>query len=168
MQPNRGHERENTRMTGHRYNAGVVAPPPLIYGGPSLLGLLLNRKFESRSCRAGRRASSAGRSSTGCCSWAGSSGRPLVLFGSPAAERSQDPGAASERTLQRETRSFGAEGISATLREAPGMSWLAMRKRGGRVTRPPPDLPLLVAGRALCRFRAPEAGSNPSLAARPS
>ena len=49
--------------------------------------------------------------------------RPLVLYGSPAAERSQDPGAASERTLQRKTRRFEAEGISATLREAPGMSW---------------------------------------------
>ena len=32
-------------MTDDRDNAGVVAPPPLIYGGPLLLGLLLNRKF---------------------------------------------------------------------------------------------------------------------------
>ena len=32
-------------MTDERDNAGVVAPPPLIYGGPLLLGLLLNRKF---------------------------------------------------------------------------------------------------------------------------
>ncbi len=29
-----------------RDNAGVVAPPPLIYAGPLLLGLLLNRKLE--------------------------------------------------------------------------------------------------------------------------
>jgi hypothetical protein len=28
-----------------RDNAGVVAPPPLIYLGPLLLGLLLNRKL---------------------------------------------------------------------------------------------------------------------------
>ena len=28
-----------------RDNAGVVAPPPLIYAGPLLLGLLLNRKL---------------------------------------------------------------------------------------------------------------------------
>ncbi len=31
-------------MTDERDNAGVVAPPPLIYAGPLLLGLLLNRK----------------------------------------------------------------------------------------------------------------------------
>ena len=31
-------------MTDERDNAGVVAPPPLIYSGPLLLGLLLNRK----------------------------------------------------------------------------------------------------------------------------
>ena len=30
---------------GERDNAGVVAPPPLIYLGPLVLGLLLNRKF---------------------------------------------------------------------------------------------------------------------------
>ena len=33
-------------MTDGRDNAGVVAPPPLIYAGPLLLGMLLNRKFE--------------------------------------------------------------------------------------------------------------------------
>ncbi|MDQ3910644.1 MAG: isoprenylcysteine carboxylmethyltransferase family protein [Actinomycetota bacterium] len=33
-------------MTDEQDNAGVVAPPPLIYAGPLLLGLLLNRKFE--------------------------------------------------------------------------------------------------------------------------
>ena len=32
-------------MTDERDNAGVVAPPPLIYAGPLILGLLLNRKF---------------------------------------------------------------------------------------------------------------------------
>ena len=32
--------------------------------------------------------------------------RPLVLFGSPASERAQQTGAASERTLQRKSRSF--------------------------------------------------------------
>ncbi len=32
-------------MTDERDNAGVVAPPPLIYIGPLLLGLLLKRKF---------------------------------------------------------------------------------------------------------------------------
>lgn len=32
-------------MTGERDNAGVVAPPPLIYLGPLVLGLLLNRRF---------------------------------------------------------------------------------------------------------------------------
>ena len=32
-------------MTDERDNAGVVAPPPLIYLGPLVLGLLLNRKF---------------------------------------------------------------------------------------------------------------------------
>jgi protein-S-isoprenylcysteine O-methyltransferase Ste14 len=30
---------------GERDNAGVVVPPPLIYLGPLILGLLLNRKF---------------------------------------------------------------------------------------------------------------------------
>ncbi len=33
-------------MTDERENAGVVAPPPLIYAGPLLLGLLLDRKFK--------------------------------------------------------------------------------------------------------------------------
>ncbi len=32
-------------MTDEQDNAGVVAPPPLIYLGPLVLGLLLNRKF---------------------------------------------------------------------------------------------------------------------------
>ncbi len=32
-------------MTDERANAAVVAPPPLIYLGPLLLGLLLNRGF---------------------------------------------------------------------------------------------------------------------------
>ena len=32
-------------MTDERDNAGVVAPPPLIYLGPLVLGLLLNRRF---------------------------------------------------------------------------------------------------------------------------
>ena len=32
-------------MTDERENAGVVAPPPLIYAGPLLLGLLLRRQF---------------------------------------------------------------------------------------------------------------------------
>src|SRR5215207_8591151 len=39
--------------------------------------------------------------------------RPLVLFGSPAAERAQQTGAASERTLQRKTRHFEAEGVES-------------------------------------------------------
>src|SRR5215204_4728312 len=39
--------------------------------------------------------------------------RPLVLFGSPAAERAQERGAASERTLQRKTRRFEAEGMES-------------------------------------------------------
>jgi putative transposase len=39
--------------------------------------------------------------------------RPLVLFGSPAAERAQQTGAASERTLQRKTRRFEAEGMES-------------------------------------------------------
>jgi protein-S-isoprenylcysteine O-methyltransferase Ste14 len=38
--------KEDERMTDEdRDNAGVVAPPPLIYLGPLVLGLLLNRKF---------------------------------------------------------------------------------------------------------------------------
>jgi hypothetical protein len=32
-------------MADDRDNAGVIAPPPLIYPGPLALGLLLNRKF---------------------------------------------------------------------------------------------------------------------------
>jgi transposase len=39
--------------------------------------------------------------------------RPLVLFGSPAAERAQQTSAASERTLQRKSRSFEAEGVES-------------------------------------------------------
>ena len=43
-------------MTDERDNAGVVAPPPLIYLGPLVLGLLLNRKFPAPflSCRMAR------------------------------------------------------------------------------------------------------------------
>jgi hypothetical protein len=36
VQPNRGHEKGDIHMTDERDNAGVVAPPPLIYGGPLL------------------------------------------------------------------------------------------------------------------------------------
>src|SRR5215217_867757 len=39
--------------------------------------------------------------------------RPLVLFGSPAAERAGETGAASERTLQRRARRFEAEGVES-------------------------------------------------------
>ena len=39
--------------------------------------------------------------------------RPLVLFGSPAAERAKETGAASERTLQRKAASFDAEGMES-------------------------------------------------------
>ena len=34
-------------MADEQDNAGVVAPPPLIYAGPLLLGLLLNRRFSA-------------------------------------------------------------------------------------------------------------------------
>jgi len=37
--------KEDERMTYERANAEVVASPPLIYLGPLLLGLLLNRGF---------------------------------------------------------------------------------------------------------------------------
>jgi putative transposase len=39
--------------------------------------------------------------------------RPLVLFGSPAAERALETGAASERTLQRRAARFDAEGMES-------------------------------------------------------
>src|SRR5215217_3865524 len=39
--------------------------------------------------------------------------RPLVLFGSPAAERAGETGAASERTLQRRARRFGISTLRA-------------------------------------------------------
>lgn len=39
--------------------------------------------------------------------------RPLVLFGSPAAERAEETRAVSERTLQRKTRRFEAEGVES-------------------------------------------------------
>jgi hypothetical protein len=39
--------------------------------------------------------------------------RPLVLFGSPAAERASETGAASERTLQRRVARFDAEGMES-------------------------------------------------------
>jgi protein-S-isoprenylcysteine O-methyltransferase Ste14 len=40
------HEKEDAHVTDdERDNAGVVAPPPLIYLGPLILGLLLNTKL---------------------------------------------------------------------------------------------------------------------------
>lgn len=39
--------------------------------------------------------------------------RPLVLFGSPAARRAEETGAASERTLQRRAKRFEAEGMES-------------------------------------------------------
>jgi putative transposase len=39
--------------------------------------------------------------------------RPLVLFGSPASERAEETGAASERTLQRRLARFDAEGMES-------------------------------------------------------
>jgi putative transposase len=39
--------------------------------------------------------------------------RPLVLFGGPAAERAEETGAASERTLQRRVVRFNAEGMES-------------------------------------------------------
>ena len=39
--------------------------------------------------------------------------RPLVLFGAPAAGRAEETGAASERTLQRRTKRFEAEGVES-------------------------------------------------------
>lgn len=39
--------------------------------------------------------------------------RPLVLFGSPAAERAEETGAVSERTLQRRARRFVAGGVES-------------------------------------------------------
>jgi protein-S-isoprenylcysteine O-methyltransferase Ste14 len=38
-------EKEDEHMTDEQDNAGVVAPPPLIYLGSLALGLLLDRKF---------------------------------------------------------------------------------------------------------------------------
>ena len=38
---------------------------------------------------------------------------PIVLFGSPAADRAEETKAASERTLQRKTRRFEAEGVES-------------------------------------------------------
>jgi protein-S-isoprenylcysteine O-methyltransferase Ste14 len=38
-------EKEDERVTDERDNAGVIAPPPLIYLGPLVLGLLLKRRF---------------------------------------------------------------------------------------------------------------------------
>ena len=52
-----------------RDHSGIVAPPPLIYLRPLVLGLLLNRRFPVPPCHAFRRASWGGRSSAaGCCS----------------------------------------------------------------------------------------------------
>jgi protein-S-isoprenylcysteine O-methyltransferase Ste14 len=45
MQKILGCRKEDEHVTDERDNAGVVAPPPLIYLGPLVLGLLLNRKF---------------------------------------------------------------------------------------------------------------------------
>jgi protein-S-isoprenylcysteine O-methyltransferase Ste14 len=39
------HKKEDEHVTGQRDNAGVIAPPPLIYLGPLLLGLLLKSTF---------------------------------------------------------------------------------------------------------------------------
>ena len=39
--------------------------------------------------------------------------RPLVLFGGPAAERAEQTGAASERTLQRRVARFDSEGMES-------------------------------------------------------
>jgi putative transposase len=39
--------------------------------------------------------------------------RPLVLFGSPASERAEETGVASERTLQRSVARFDAEGMES-------------------------------------------------------
>jgi hypothetical protein len=39
--------------------------------------------------------------------------RPMVLFHSPAVERASETGAASERTLQRRTARFDAEGMES-------------------------------------------------------
>jgi hypothetical protein len=49
-------EKEDRRLTDERNNAGVIAPPPLIYLVSLVVGLLLKRKFPIASCRAGRRA----------------------------------------------------------------------------------------------------------------
>jgi protein-S-isoprenylcysteine O-methyltransferase Ste14 len=38
-------EKEDRRVTDERDNPGVIAPPPLIYLVPLVLGLLLKRKF---------------------------------------------------------------------------------------------------------------------------
>ncbi len=37
--------KEGERVTDERDNAEVIAPPPLIYLGPLILGLLPNRKL---------------------------------------------------------------------------------------------------------------------------
>jgi protein-S-isoprenylcysteine O-methyltransferase Ste14 len=37
--------KEDERVTDERDNTGVIAPPPLIYLGPLILGLLVNRKL---------------------------------------------------------------------------------------------------------------------------
>jgi hypothetical protein len=45
-----------------RDNPGIVVPPPLIYLGPLVLGLLLNRQLPNPFCRVGWRVSSDCRS----------------------------------------------------------------------------------------------------------
>jgi hypothetical protein len=55
--------------------AGVVAPPPLIYLGTLIFGLLLARRFPIGFCHARWRAASGCHcSAQGFCSWAGSKG----------------------------------------------------------------------------------------------
>jgi hypothetical protein len=56
--------------------AGVIAPPPLIYLGALIFGLLLSRRFPIPFLPR-RMARSLGWPllGGGCCSWAGSSGR---------------------------------------------------------------------------------------------
>jgi hypothetical protein len=54
--------------------AGVVAPPPLIYLGALLFGLLLGRRFPMRFMpRTVARGLGWPLLGGGCCSWAGSS-----------------------------------------------------------------------------------------------
>ena len=55
--------------------ARVVAPPPLIYLGALIFGLLMGRRFPMSFLPARWHAASDGHcSAEGCCSWAGSKG----------------------------------------------------------------------------------------------